>query len=381
MNPLTDELNEVRTNNQQEANLLMQEIKNLENGNQTSEDTIQKVNNVSNRTTEILNYLLSNYDNQIVPTIKESITHAKKNISDATDILQQAEKDLPTIQKLLNDTSKGIGIGKTKISTIKNELPAIEGNIKEMANRIRDFESKENIYEIVNLLKNDVKKESDFLKEPVLLKKNKLYHIPNYGSAMSPFFTTLSLWVGAMLLISILSVDVKDDLNPKSVQVLFGHLLTFILIALLQSLIVTIGDIYLLRAYVVEKQWFILFGLLNSAIFMIMVYTLVSVFGNVGKCLGIIFLVLQISGSGGTFPIQVTPTFFQKINPFLPFTYSISLMRESVGGILWDVIQKDIMILTIYALLSLLIGVLLKKRLNALSTGLVERAKNSKLLQ
>ena len=73
---------------------------------------------------------------------------------------------------------------------------------------------------------------------------------------------------------------------------------------------------------------------------MLIVYTLVSVFGNIGKAMAIVLLVLQVAASGGTFPIQVTPPFFQAINPFLPFTYAISMEREAVGRIIWDFVKK-----------------------------------------
>ena len=106
---------------------------------------------------------------------------------------------------------------------------------------------------------------------------------------MSPFFTTLSLWVGALLLVSLLSVEVHDEERSfRSIEVYFGRYLTFLTIALFQALFVTLGDIYLLRTYVVNPGWFILFALLISSIFMLIVYTLVSVFGNVGKAMAIV---------------------------------------------------------------------------------------------
>ena len=123
-------------------------------------------------------------------------------------------------------------------------------------------------------------------------------------------------------------------------QQLGGCGCTFLTIALLQSVIVISGDIVVLKAFVIAKGWFILFGLLASAVFMLIVYTLVSVFGNIGKAMAIVLLVLQVAASGGTFPIQVTPPFFQAINPFLPFTYAISMEREAVGRIIWDFVKK-----------------------------------------
>ncbi|CAM5252749.1 Phage infection protein OS=Lysinibacillus sphaericus OX=1421 GN=LS41612_08380 PE=4 SV=1 [Lysinibacillus sphaericus] len=94
-----------------------------------------------------------------------------------------------------------------------------------------------------------------------------------------------------------------------------------------------------------------------------MVYTLVSVFGNVGEALAIVMLVLQIAGSGGTYPVELLPTFFQVINPFLPFTYAIGMMREAVGGIIWSKIWIDLTFLLSFWLVFLLFGLFLKKLL------------------
>jgi len=164
-------------------------------------------------------------------------------------------------------------------------------------------------------------RESEFFAEPVVLKENKLFPIPNYGSAMSPFFTTLSLWAGALLLVSLL-----------------------------------------------------------SALFMLMVCTLVSVFGNIGKAMAIVLLVLQLAGAGGTFPVQVTPPFFQAIHPFLPFTYATGLMREATGGIVGKLVRADLLRLSAYAAASLVVGLSLKRIINRASAAMVARARESRLI-
>src|SRR5699024_9189716 len=98
-----------------------------------------------------------------------------------------------------------------------------------------------------------------------------------------------------------------------------------------QSIIVSLGDMFILGAAIDNRLLFILLSVLVSIVFISIVYTLVSLFGNVGKALAIVIMVLQIAGGGGTFPIQVTPKFFQAIHPFLPFTYAVDALREAVG--------------------------------------------------
>lgn len=113
---------------------------------------------------------------------------------------------------------------------------------------------------------------------------------------------------------------------------------------------------------------------------MTIVYTLVSLFNNVGKGIAIILLVLQISGAGGNFPIQVSPPFFQAIYPFLPFTYAVSLIRESVGGLYMPTVWIDMSVLAGFAILFITLGILLKKPLDKVVPKLSEKAKRSKLI-
>ncbi|GGE55895.1 YhgE/Pip domain-containing protein [Priestia taiwanensis] len=381
-------LNNVKANFQKQVKVIQTAISVINKGEKPSDSLISEMNRLSKEASSVLGALIGSYDSTIAPAVKHAIEKGKAVTKDVNSVLVEADKLLPTIKEkipvmkqLLTDASKGVAIGKEEIIKIQQDLPAIEEQIKATANKIRAFETKEDIGEVLELLRHDIEKQSDFFMRPVLLKENRLFPIPNYGSAMSPFFTTLSLWVGALLLVSLLTVEVvPNGMEYKSYHIYFGRFLLFLTIALMQSFIITMGDIFLLGTYVVDKWWFVLFGLWNSAVFVFIVYSLVSVFGNVGKALGIIMLVLQISGSGGTFPIQVTPPFFQMIYPFLPFTYGISLMREATGGILWDIVYRDVAILFIFVIIMVIIGLLLKERINKSSEKFVKKAKESKVI-
>ncbi|WP_249365498.1 YhgE/Pip domain-containing protein [Cytobacillus citreus] len=371
-------LQEVKKNFMSAQVLLKNTMNLIENGEPLTSKITNQINQFSESTSELLNKVLDNYDNQTVPNIDKQLQKTKSLIEDSTTALKGAKQSLPDVKSILGEAQKGITFGTKELQKFKEDLPEIERKLKEITQRIRAFEANANIKEIIDLLKNDMKKESDFFAEPVLLKEHKLFPIPNYGSAMSPFFTTLSLWVGAMLLVSLLSIDTTT--NDSIIHFYFGKFLIFLTIALLQALIVTLGDIFLLKTFVVDKLWFVLFALFMGGIFMLMVFTFVFLFGNVGKALGIVLLVLQISGSGGTFPIQVVPEFFQAINPFLPFTYAISMMREAVGGIIWDIVIRDAIILSLFGILTILLGVFLKKPANRLTEKFKLKIKESSLI-
>lgn len=353
----------------------------VERGEEAPADSIDKLKKLTDDITGLTDALLSRYDSEIGPAISKAFTKGAGTAKRVQQELTQALASVPDIQRLLQDARKGLKVGGEEVQLAQNRLPEAELRITQLANRLREMEAEGDIQEIIDLLQNNFELESQFFAEPVTLEENRLYPIPNYGSAMSPFFTTLSLWVGALLLVSLLSVDVHDEERSfRSIEVYFGRYLTFLTIALFQALFVTLGDIYLLGTYVVNPGWFILFALLISCVFMLIVYTLVSVFGNVGKAMAIVLLVLQLAGAGGTFPIQMTPPFFQALHPYLPFTYAISMMREAVGGILWDIVIRDMLLMLVFAAIALVIGIALKKPINQASSGLIRKAKASKLI-
>ncbi len=353
----------------------------INNGQKPTKEVVESINEATKNASAQLGDFLATYDSEIVPNFNTAIERTKRMSKNTSQILQEADKKLPDVKKLLEDSSKGLVDGKKKLTDIKADMPETEKKIKDLANKIRDFESEEDIKDIIRLLKNDVEKQSDYFANPVNLKENKLFAMPNYGSAMSPFYTVLALWVGALLMVSLLTVEVHEEgANYKSHEVYFGRLLTFLTIGLSQAFIVSMGDIFLLGTYVVDKFWFVLFSLFIGGVFVCIVYSLVSIFGNVGKSMAIILLVLQVAGSGGTFPIQMTPAFFQALYPFLPFTYAISAIRETVGGMLWDIVTRDLLVLSAFVVVMIVAALLLKTPINKSSEKFVENAKGSKII-
>ncbi|MGZ9585899.1 YhgE/Pip family protein [Paenibacillus marinisediminis] len=345
-------------------------------------EQLAKLRQLADDVAKLSGEVLTRYDKEIGPRISEAINRGQQAAPIVQTEMGRVLEGLPEVQRILQDAEKGLAAGKAKATEIQNHLPEAEQQVKAIADRFRKLDQSGEIQEIIDFLNNNFEQESNFFAEPVVLKENRLYPIPNYGSAMSPFFTTLSLWVGALLLVSLLSVEVHEEKDPpyRNWEVYFGRFLTFLTIAIVQALFVTLGDMYLLGTYVVNQGWFVLFALINSAVFMLIVYTLVSVFGNVGKAMGIVMLVLQLAGAGGTFPVQMTPAIFQAIHPYLPFTYAISLMREAVGGIVWDVVYRDLFLLALFAAAALVIGLGLKGPINRIGKGMVEKSRKSGLL-
>lgn len=317
---------------------------------------IVAIQNMAQNATTNLQKFLSYYNDSLEPQIRSTLASAKQTLTNASAMLTDVKQFIPQATAKLSQAKNTLGTANNAIQKIQTEFPTLSSKIKELATKLRTLEEEADIAEIVQLLKNDVNAERDFFEEPIKLQEHRLFPIANYGTAMTPFYTVLSIWVGCLLLISLLSVNLHGNSSYSIRDIYFGRLLTFGTFSFIQTLIITIGDTFLVDGSIQAPVYFILFGLFISLVFITVVYTLVSVFGNVGKALAIVMLVLQIAGSGGTYPVELLPRFFQIINPFLPFTYAIELMREAVGGIIWSTVWVDLLFLAGFWFIFILFG-------------------------
>ena len=349
------------------SNQIIAKIKlEIQNSNYEPSAKIEEIKVLVNKNHNIVTNILNNYDNTYVPSINSAISKLNDIADNSIVLIDNASQSMPNINNLLEKLENGLSLGKEKINKLREKLPAIKSSLGALSDKLSKVNNEEDLDEILSLLQNDWENVSKFLSSPVEIVEESIFSIPNYGSAMSPFYSTLALWVGGLILVSLLSTEVhnKNIKNIKAHEIYFGKMLIFLTLGIFQALILTVGDIYLLKCYVLNRFLFILISIISSIIFIIIIYTLVSLLGNIGKALAVILLVLQVAGSGGTFPVEVMPRFFRVLNPLLPFTYSISAMREAVAGIVKVNLISDLSKLFIFMFVFLLLGVLLKGTIN-----------------
>lgn len=125
---------------------------------------------------------------------------------------------------------------------------------------------------------------------------------------------------------------------------------------------------------------FWLAGAVTSLVFTLFIYSLTVAFGNVGQALAVVVMVVQVAGAGGTFPVEVLPQVYQSVYRFLPFTYGMNAMRECVGGMYQNDYAKDLGVLMIYAVISLIIGLILSKPFRPLNERIEVSKKKSGLM-
>ena len=218
----------------------------------------------------------------------------------------------------------------------------------------------------------------DYFLSPVQLERNELFPVNSYGSDVSPFYLVLSMWVGAVITCVMLKPGTSQGTKYSPFEMYFGKLLTYIIMSILQAC-VTIGGCYLLGIQIVNPILFIASCILVSMIFMILIYSIISAIGTVGKAIGVILLVLQISATGGIYPIQIMHPFFKALYPYMPMTYGITLVREAQLGVVWSNYIPALIILLAIGCLTITAAVIIKEKLDKPSHYFEEKLEESGL--
>ena len=346
----------------------------LSNTAQTSADTAKGISPDISGTFEGERAIL----NELNKTIGQSSLIDSSLFSTISHDIDAVSGYMNSISSIYNDMGYNIDDFNKSISqmgeSINNTLVMvrnIEDNLNETTNKLVEFKNSG----VYSLLQTAISFNTDelasFISAPVAITTEDLYPITNYGSAMSPFYSVLSIWVGALILVAIIHVKVHpfDGTKVNSVEAFFGRYITFFLIGQAQALLITLGDLFFIGIQCIHpfKFWFA--AAFTSFVFTMITYSLTVAFENVGEAAAVVIMVIQVAGAGGTFPIQCLPAIYQAIYKYLPFTYAMDALRECVGGTYSWYYWKCILALLVYVGICLFIGLVIAKpcrKLNAI---------------
>lgn len=375
---LTDILKEIKNLLPNETRLINAIIENLETSNAKLTKVINDLEamqngNFSGKVDEVADNIISisgtmssagtDFKQNLQPKLKSSINTLFNTMSDVSNVISALQKDMPGMNTLVSALGKSAEAGDGMMKSLGSLISTFSSQLDELSGKIEKLSNSDIVNATVNLTTKNADELGEFIACPVKINTDKVYGIENYGSAMAPFYTTLAIWVGATILVAILNTNVKkkkEFTNLKPTQEYFGRGLTFLVLSLIQSTIICTGDLYFLQIQCYHPIKFMIAGIAGSVVIMFFIYTLAYTFGDIGKALAVIMLVVQIGGSGGTFPIDVTPQFFRAINPYLPFTFVIEAMRECVCGTFENDFWIYLLKLGAYILISLFIGLVIR---------------------
>lgn len=315
----------------------------------------------------------------------------------------------------LDDVTSGVGSNVASIQStlgaIAKKLDSSAATVKELITKL-DAGDSDSVSdsgesdELRALTTANASTLSTLISAPVALHRVAVYPIANYGSAMAPFYTILSIWVGAIILCAMLKVTISDrekahvlglgDALPRIAgpsrpgnasrwglrldHEYFGRYAIFALLALLQGTLVCLGDMYFLGVQANHALQFLAVGWIAALVFSNIVYTLTVSFGDIGKAVAVVLLVMQVAGSGGTFPIETLPKFFQLLYPFLPFPHAIDAMHAAMAGSYGNEYLLDMVYLALFLIPSLLLGLVLRKPVIRLNTWVSRNLESTKVM-
>jgi len=291
--------------------------------------------------------------------------------------LGQLRSNIPAlsggIQALYNgsnqlvDGSNALVDGQNKlndgVSELTGKVPQLEDGVDKLYKGSNELATalKDGAGEMKSGLKNSSEEMGDFVSAPINMKNEPINKVPNYGTGFAPYFISLSLWIGAIMMFFVISAKTDDDANLSKFDKVIGKYLSFGFIGLLQALLVSAVVMGLGLTPTSTGMYFVSIVFL-SLVFIAIIQCLISLFGDAGRLLGIVLLILQLTACAGTFPLEIVPKFFKVINPYMPFTYSVELLREviSANTINYGIVGKDFLILGVVLLVFLAISIVFK---------------------
>lgn len=368
-NPLSEIIEKLETENQRHKEIL----KNLQTGSNsignavnTSVQGLNQIASVIQDGQKNLQTSRASFEKNVLPSLNQSLDSFAQLSGKVSGVLAGVEPSAEQLKNVTGDLKQTLSDTKTAMESTKEALDDVQKKLNTAITDLGALQSSDIYLSLKELTKKDTGEVAEFMHSPVQLETKSFYRVENYGSAMAPFYTNLAIWVGGIVLIAIFKMEVDKDEKIKSFTVTqgyFGRWILYITTGLIQALIICLGDIYLLKIQCKNPAAFVFAGLFASFVYVNLIYALSITFKHIGKALSVILVILQIPGSAGTYPIEMTPAFFQFVHPLLPFTYGINAMREAIAGIYGMHYWKNILCLAVFLPIALGIGLLLRPHL------------------
>ena len=301
--------------------------------------------------------------NDLGPSLKLMMTDINKALERTKPMLKSVDGILDDINPVLKSAESTTDSLDASLSSLQAMLTPLETKLDDIIAQVQDADDGDKAEVLTNLLGNDAEQYSTFFTDFVEVETEQYFKPVSYGAAMTPFYSIIALWVGGVMLVTLMNCNVDRRKYPRitETQGFFGRYLIFFLIGQIQAAVVVAGDIFLLHCSPAHPWLMWLAASVTSMVFVALIYALTLAFGDIGRAAVIVIMMLQISGSSGTFPIEILPPIFSKIYLFFPFPYAINAMREAICGLY----QNDFVIylaqLMVFFLAAVAIGVLLRK--------------------
>lgn len=299
--------------------------------------------------------------NTVLPQLSQGMDSFSEVSGDLTGVVTSLEPTIAQARGVLAQLTTTLDQASSTMSQADSSLEKLQGTLSTAANDVAALRASESLDKLDEILGASSADLADLMSSPVTLTTKAVYPVSNYGSGVAPFYTNLALWVGGCVLIAIIKLEVDGEGIGAftATEGYFGRWLLLVVLGFAQAFIVCCGDL-VLGMQCLRPELFVLAGIFTSFVYVNIIYALASAFKHIGKALVVILVIVQIPGSSGMYPIEMMPDFFQYLHPLLPFTYGISAMRETIGGMYGMDYAINLGVLAVFLAVALFIGVKLR---------------------
>lgn len=320
--------------------------------------------------------------NTLIPQMDDMMDSLSMVMDDAQSLMTQLSNTLYGMGDVLDALNLTVTSADDSLELTAEALNKMNTRLTEAISEVQEASEDEKVETLINTLSGDPEQFGEFFAEPVQIESEIIYPVENYGSAVAPFYTVLAIWVGVLILTAILKVhpDPKKYPDATNTQKFFGRYLLFFVLGQIQTLIIYLGDLFLLGIQCVHPMYFYIACAAASLAFSSLIFALVYAFGDVGKAMAVVIVVLQIAGSSGTYPIELLPEFFQRIYTFFPFPYAINAMRECIAGMYEGDFILYLLELMIFVVVALAIGIWLRAPFRSLMHFMERRMEDTEMM-
>ena len=313
---------------------------------------------------------------QIRQDLREAALRISESVNQRVEELNRnVQEKLQAVQNVFDNVSGGLTALGDKLGRYQDAIRStdttlggaiqlsstLRGDLGKLSDDVERIVTSDGFRRFLDVLENNPEELAGYLSDPIAMETVPVYEITTYGSAMAPYYIMLALFVGSLLTATMIHVNAPIPPLPllRPWQRFFGRYQLFFLVGMVQALVTGLGCVYYIGMQCLHPGLFLLACCVCSLNFTMMNFALVYALDNIGMALSVIIMVIQVAGSGGSYPIDVLPEVFQKLYVLMPFHYGMDMIRETIAGRYENVYWTNLAVMAGMCVLFAALGMLL----------------------
>lgn len=359
---------------------------NIENGGK-SQDSKQQTQAAIASAKQAVENARNSYNSNLKP----QLAALGDSVGTVANDIDAVKRDIAGVRNTISNDNDALVRARDMTAGLSGTLQQQAARFGELSQKIDEIRDGGDLSQLADLIGDDPELLASRIASPVNVDRQPIYEVAAFGVGMTPFYLTLSLWVGALLACVLVytnaerkylkkneNLDKKDHFTRN--QVFLGRFITFGLIGIAQSTLVVLSLIFFVEIEPEHPFMMLFASWIITLVFMLIIYSLVITFDSAGKALAVLLLVIQVSGSGGAYPLPLLPEWFQNVSPWLPATYGIDAFRSAIAGIYEADILRELGMLLLFAIPALILGLFLRPAMDNYHKRLQKAIKKTKVM-